>query len=192
MSIPITPFAELCKRIYLVPPTDMHPLSSFYSDDGLFIVEGRIWSSIVQYYYYKKFMYDEEISTKIVETHDIKKLVSLYGRDSIKQSQWILFRESVLKRAMYAKIEQNIKLYIMLMNMPDSALNSISDEIEYGNLKLKFELETSKILLDVKSYMKKYGHPLIDNKSGEYRPKVKEMISKYIVPTKKSQLSSSV
>lgn len=192
MSIPTTPFVELCKRIYRIPPTDMHPLSSFYSDDGLFIVEGRIWTSVIQYYYYKKFMYDEEMMSKILQIHDIKQLILLCGRDSAKQSQWILFRESILKRAIYAKVEQNIKIYIMLMNLSDSALSSIVDEIDHGTLKIKFELNTPKILMEVKIYMEKYGHPLVDTKSGEYRPKVRDMISKYITPQKKGQLSSSV
>ena len=137
-------------------------------------------------------MYDEEMSNKIMEIHDIKQLMLLCGHDSSKQSQWVLFRESVIKRATYAKIEQNIKLYAMLMNMSDSSIISIGDIIEHENSQLIFELETAKILLDIKTYMKKYGHPLVDTKSGEYRPRIKDMISKYNVPSKKGQLSSSV
>lgn len=192
-----TPFDELCSRLYQFPPnasaSNLNPLSNLYFNDGLFIVEGKIWSSVLQYLYYYKFLYDVEMTNTIVSTNNTKQLMidCDVGMPSFKKMIWDGFRVAVLKRAMYAKFEQNIQLYIMLMNMTDSALNSIVDTID----NMAFELNTVQFLFEIRNYFKENGHPLVDTQSGEYRPRIREIIKKYkskVREPRADQLSSSV
>jgi predicted NAD-dependent protein-ADP-ribosyltransferase YbiA (DUF1768 family) len=194
MSEFMTPFDQLCKRLYRFPPTNKNPVSNTFCDvDGQFIVEGQMWTSVIQYMLYKKYMYDPNIMKQILAIHDVGQLIATFGGEVPCQSEWLLFRDSVLKRAIYAKFEQNIKLYYMLVNLSDSAISSIPDDVSYNNKNYKIEIDMARLLIEVRDYFKKNGHPLVDTRSGEYRPKVKEIMKKYAdgIKIKKGQLSSS-
>lgn len=182
MSSFTTPFDELCQRIYIFPQTTLNPIANIYVDsDGLFIVEGQMWSSIIQYLYYKKFMFDNNAMENILSIHDVGELVHKFGGNlpPSRQSLWVVMRDSVLKRAIYAKFEQNIKLYFMLINLSESALMNIPDDVVFKDQTIKLETDTTWLLIEVKEYFKKYGHPLVDTRFGEYRPKIKELMKKY-------------
>jgi predicted NAD-dependent protein-ADP-ribosyltransferase YbiA (DUF1768 family) len=181
-----TPFNELCKRLYRFPPNtgQVNPISNMYSNEGLFIVEGKMWTSVIQYLYFKKFMFDDEHANIVMNTHDVKVLLKNFGGDLIPQKQklWVIMRDSVLKRAIYAKFEQNIQLYNILINLSDSAINSITDDLLIDGQLYSFETDTARLLLEVKEYFINNGHPLIDTKSGEYKSKIKDVMKKYQYP----------
>lgn len=185
-------FEDIYKNLYRFPSNvneiNINPLSSFFFDiDGLFIVDGIVWTSIVQYYFAQKFIYIPDIVENIKNTHDTKELMRLYSIEKLphsKQNTWNRLRSAIFKRGIYAKFEQNIKLYMMLMNIPLSALNSVTDDID----ELVFEIETKRVLYEIRDHFAKHGHPLIDKKFGDLKPQIKDTFKKY----HSSVLSSSV
>lgn len=209
-----TPFDELCKRIFQFPPTandmNLNPISNLFLDmTGLFIIDGQMWTSVLQYFYYQKFIFDHNEKNNVLKTHDIKELIKKFSKPlpSFKTRIWSSYRAAVLKRAMYAKFEQNIKMFYMLMNIPMSAIVSISDEIVVeSNMNpldaetfgtdstketLKFEMDSIRYLTEIREYFKTNGHPLVDTKSGEYKPRVLESIRRYKSPIRDPKLYSS-
>ena len=178
-----TPFNELCRRLYQFPPNtnDINPVSNMFQNNGMFIVEGQMWTSVLQYFYYQKFIFDDNHRKLALENHDVKFLIkTFYGKLIPERHElWFGFRKAVIKRAMYAKFEQNITLYYMLMNLSDSAINSITDDITIDDTVYTFELQTNILLLEIKEYFAKNGHPLVDTRSGEYKPSVIGLMKKF-------------
>ena len=149
-------------------------LSNFYvRKSGLFVIDGLTWSSVIQYYYASRFAYDGALFDKIREMHDPNKIIQDFKHMSprSKTIKWERIATSILKRGMYAKIEQNIELFLELNRLTNSAISSIKDE--------PFEHRTFAFLLKIKSFYQRKGHPLDQFKRGALKPYIAKLYNSY-------------
>jgi predicted NAD-dependent protein-ADP-ribosyltransferase YbiA (DUF1768 family) len=152
-------------------------LSNFYvRESGLFVLDGQIWSSVVQYYYANKLAFDNVLVERIKKMHDPKKIIELFGNQCPRNkiSQWYRISNPILKRGMYAKIEQNIEFFLELMNTPDQKICRIEDN--------PFEQDTSKFLFKIRKFYKDKKHPLDEFKKGDLKPHIARMFEGYRRP----------
>lgn len=119
------------------------------SSEGQFYLDGQFWESALHCYYYTKFpdspsLTVEEIKAKL--KHEKSKL-------------WNSIKIPIMRRILFSKFEQNIQYFKVLMDLCDSAINSI-DEVYDG-------ISVKEILFYIREYYIKNGHPLIAPKNSK-------------------------
>ena len=189
-------------KLYKFPPfanqTNANPLSNLFYTTDLFCIDGVWWTSVVQYYLAQKYIFDKEVYDLIIKENDTTKLLNMCRFKNLnnkKQRKWDTIKFSILKRGMYSKIEQNIQYFRMLMKLPDSAIESISDSVivsvdhdddVISMVNLSFEMEdlSKKTLFQIRDYYNKNGHPLLKNKQGDLKPNIVRIFNSYLIEDK--------
>ena len=155
------------------------PLSNLYCrESGLFILDGQVWSSTIQYYYAQMFSYDQNLYKEIRQMHDPFLIIAQFGKilTRDRKQAWQDVRTPIIKKAMYAKIEQNIQFFMELKDLPESAIDSIVDPV--------FEMRTNVLLFKIRKYYARKQHPLVDLPDGDLKPRIKKALNAYRVPGK--------
>jgi len=155
-------------------PEHENHLSNFYvRESGLFVLDGQIWSSVIQYYYANKLAFDAGLVERVKKIHDPKKIIETFGHRCPKSkiTQWYRISNPILKRGMYAKIEQNIEFFLELMNTPDQEICRINDT--------SFDQNTSIFLFKIRKFYQDKKHPLDQFKKGDLKPHVAKMFESY-------------
>lgn len=153
-------------------------LSNFYVvKDGLFMLDGIWYSSIIQYFYATKYIYNEELVKLIKETHDPMKIINLCSKIDIgaeRRRVWYKLWRPILRRGMYQKVEFNPRIFRILTECNMTLIESVYEDNFMDHQDLKDDL------VRIREFYIKNGHPMQNNKSADLSPRVSVMFKNYL------------
>lgn len=153
-------------------------LSNFYvSEDGLFILDGVWYSSVIQYFFSTKYAYNQEFVKLIKTTHDPMKIIEMCSTKDIGHDRrriWSKIWRPILRRGMYQKIEFNPRIFRILTECHMTLVESVHEDIFIEHKDIKSDL------IKIREFYIEKGHPLQKNKSADLSPRVSSILKEYL------------